>query len=416
MQTQIKIKTVLVAVTPAPVSTVQADPPLRELKSLAKTRGLRVVGTAVQQRHVPDTRTYIGSGKLEQLCAQVESHEAELVVFDNDLSPKQGQRLERALGCMVWDRTQLILEIFARHARTAEARAQIELARLKYMLPRLAGLWGHLDREKGGIGVSRGMGEKQIAIDRRIIGKRIAGLEKKLARIAGGCRVRRKNRAGCFQVALVGYTNAGKSTLMNLLTGSDSAVADRLFATLDSTTRVLPGAAKPEILISDTVGVIRNLPHGLVASFRSTLDVVRQADLLLQVVDVGSAVREEHIRTTQGVLEEIGAQDVPRLLVFNKADLYTDDIGRLILEKKHPRSVMLSALDPGSRDLLVAGITDFFGHHFFTHTVRLPYSRCDGLAELYRHSIVGSVRYRDDAVYVDCTISHANKKRLGGLV
>jgi len=370
----------------------------------------------VQTRYSPDSRTYIGKGKLEEIKAQLEQHGADLVLFDHDLSPKQGQALEEALDCMVWDRTQLILEIFARHARTSESMVQVELARLQYMLPRVKGLWAHLDRERGGISASRGMGEKQINVDRTIVRNRIRKLQIALKKIACERKTQNKRRSRCFQVGIVGYTNAGKSSLMNLLTRSCLPVEDQLFATLDSCTRVLRGVTKPEILISDTVGFIRNLPHQLVASFRSTLDVLREADLLLHVVDASHAVMPQHIETTLEVLDEIEAADVPRLLVLNKADLLTNEITRIALGINYPQSVLVSAFAPESKELLISRIKQCFQDHFFSQTIKLPYSKSAGLSALYANSIVGEVVYEEDAMYVNCTISHNNKKRLAGLI
>ncbi len=389
---------------------------LDELESLAATLDFEVVGTVIQTRPAPDPRTYIGRGKISEILQQCGQYNIDAVLFDHELSPKQGQVLEQELGCMVWDRSQVILEIFVRRAQTAEAKAQVELARLKYMLPRLAGMWSHLDRERGGIAASRGMGEKQINIDRQIVWKRIHKLEKVLKKITKERMIKKKQRHSFLQIGIVGYTNAGKSTLMNLLTGSRLPAENQLFATLDSTTRKLKADIKPEILLSDTVGFIRKLPHGLIASFRSTLDTVREADMLLHVIDMAHPEREQHIRTVTEVLSEIGAEDIPRLLVFNKADLFADEIGRIILEKKHPNSVVVCAFEQKSKAALIQKIKDYFQDQFFSHTVKLPYDKCNSLAELYEHSIVGNIAYEEDAIYVDCTISQTKKRKLTGLL
>lgn len=396
----------LAAVTLPPYTALQTVDSLSELADLADTLGFSVVAQAVQARTAPDPGTYIGRGKLEDMRGLVQQYDAELVIFDNDLSPRQSQNIERLLGCMVWDRTQLILEIFARHVRTAEARVQVELARMQYMLPRLVGLWAHLDRERGGIGTSRGMGEKQIQIDRRMVRARIAHLQKELLRIETERCTQRKQRSNCFQVALVGYTNAGKSTLMNCLTGSCVHVADKLFATLDATTRALGCLSKPSVVLTDTVGFIRNLPHSLVASFCSTLEHVREADLLLHVIDVSHPDYATHIRTTAGVLNEIGAEAVPRLSIFNKIDLSRHDaIDRLMLEKKYPGCLCVSALEESARHTIIAAITSRVHDGCISRTIRLPYSNCDALADFYAYSIVDNVDYREDAMYIDCTIS-----------
>jgi len=396
----------LAAVTLPPRTAAQTVDSLDELADLADTLGFTVVTRAAQTRPAPDPGTYIGCGKLEDMHEYIQQHAVELVIFDNDLSPRQSQNIERLLGCMVWDRTQLILEIFAGHVRTAEARVQVELARMQYMLPRLVGLWAHLDRERGGIGTSRGMGEKQIQIDRRMIRARIAQLQKDLQRIETERCTQRKQRSNCFQVALVGYTNAGKSTLMNCLTGSSVLVADKLFATLDATTRMLGSPSKPAVVITDTVGFIKNLPHSLVASFRSTLENVREADLLLHVIDVSHADYAAHIRTTSAVLSEIGAEAVPRLTVFNKIDRSSHDaIDRLLLEKKYPGCLCVSALQENTRNLVMHAVTSHVRTTCISRTIRLPYSNCNALADFYAYSMVDHVDYRDDAMYIDCTIS-----------
>jgi len=396
----------LAAVTLPPYTALQTIDSLGELADLSDTLGLTVVAQTVQARPAPDPATYIGRGKIDEMSDLVRQHEVKLVVFDHDLSPRQSQNIERRLGCMVWDRTQLILEIFARHARTAEACVQVELARLQYMLPRLVGLWAHLDRERGGIGTSRGMGEKQIQIDRRMVRTRIAHLQKELLRIETERCIQRKQRSNCFQVALVGYTNAGKSTLMNCLTGSNVHVADKLFATLDATTRALDGMLKPSVVLTDTVGFIRNLPHSLVASFRSTMEQVRGADLLLHVIDVSHPDYETHISTTAGVLNEIGAGSVPRLIIFNKIDLSRHDpIDRLMLEKKYPGCLCVSALEESARHSIIDAVTTRVLERCISRTIRLPYSKCEDLAAFYAYSTVENVDYREDAMYIDCTIS-----------
>ena len=396
----------LAAISLPPHTAAQTAESLSELADLANTLGFAVVAQAVQTRAAPEPGTYIGSGKLEDMHRLVQQHGIELVIFDHDLSPRQSQNIERALDCMVWDRTQLILEIFARHARTSEARVQVELARMQYMLPRLVGLWAHLDRERGGIGTSRGMGEKQIQIDRRIVRARIAHLQKELQCIETERRTQRKQRSNCFQVALIGYTNAGKSTLMNCLSGSSVHVADKLFATLDATTRMLGGVLKPEILLTDTVGFIRNLPHSLVASFRSTLENVCEADLLLHVIDVSHPEYETHMRTTARVLEEIGAEAIPRLSIFNKIDMSgLDDLDRLMLEKKYPGCMCISALEEKTRHTVTEKIKTHVLDGCIARTVRLPYSKCEALADFYAYSIVDTIDYREDAIYIDCTIS-----------
>ncbi len=411
-----KDKVFLVALNIKPSPLSETEESLNELEALAETLGFNVVGRAIQSRNNPDQRTYIGKGKLEEIENIIEKQEVDAVFFDNDLAPKQGQVLEEILGCMVWDRTQVILEIFARHARTSESKVQVELASLEYMLPRLVGMWAHLDRERGGISASRGMGEKQIDVDRKIARTKIGRLKKELKKISGEREIQKKKRQDCFQIAIIGYTNAGKSTLMNLLTGNELLAEDRLFATLDSTTRVLKGVTKPETVISDTVGFIRNLPHGLVASFRSTLAVVKDADLVLHVTDAGHPLVEDHINITLDVLKDIGGEDIPSILVLNKADLINDEIKKLILEKKHPDSVMLSAFDTQAKGLLIDKIKHSLQDQFFSRKVKLPYSQSQNLADFYEHTIVENISYEEDAMHINCVISKLNKSRFAGFI
>ena len=418
MQTEIinKENVFIVALNLKPSPLNETEESLNELEALAETLNLCVMGRVIQSRNSPDQRTFIGKGKLHEVENAVEELGIDVVLFDCELTPKQGQVLEKILGCMVWDRTQVILEIFARHARTSESKVQVELASLEYMMPRLVGMWAHLDRERGGISASRGMGEKQINIDRKIVRTRIGKLKKELEKIVSERQTQKKKRKDCFQIAIIGYTNAGKSTLMNLLTGNNLLTEDRLFATLESTTRILKGVTKPETVISDTVGFIRNLPHGLVASFRSTLDVVKDADLILHVTDANHPSVEEHISTTLDVLKEIGGGDIPAILVLNKSDLIKDEIKKLILERKYSDAVMLSAFDIETKNILIDKIKAFFQDQFFSLKVKLPYSKSENLAYFYEHAVVENISYLDDAMHIDCVISKINKSRFAGLI
>ena len=281
-----------------PTATRPPDDPLDEIRGLAKTAGLIVVGSMLQKRQQVDIATYIGSGKVEELKELVEAHEADLVVFDNDLGPAQTRNLEKQLGVKVVDRTEVILDIFATQARTHEAHLQVELAQLEYAMPRLKRMWTHLSRYKGGIGV-RGPGEKQLEEDRRLVGHRIQELKAKLAKIQARKEREVAGRGDVPTVSLVGYTNAGKSTLMNALTDAGVLVEDKLFATLDTRTRRWRFRGGGHVLLSDTVGFIRDLPHALVASFKATLEEARQADLLLHVVDASSPEAEKQIQAVK---------------------------------------------------------------------------------------------------------------------
>ena len=294
---------------------------LDELEFLATTAEIRTLKRFTQRLHKPDGRTYVGSGKLAEVKAWVLEHEAQSVIFDDELSPAQQRNLEKELGLPVLDRPRLILDIFARRARTAHAKTQVELAQYEYMLPRLTKLWTHLERQRGGTGTRGGAGEKEIETDRRLVRDRIALLKAQLRDIDRQKSIQRGNRGKLVRVALVGYTNAGKSTLMNLLSKSDVFAENKLFATLDTTVRKVVLGNLP-FLLSDTVGFIRKLPHQLIESFKSTLDETREADLLLHVVDISHHNFEEQYGTVKQTLNEIGAGDRPVIVLFNKIDAY----------------------------------------------------------------------------------------------
>ncbi|HET9481887.1 MAG TPA: GTPase HflX, partial [Candidatus Polarisedimenticolia bacterium] len=292
---------------------------LDELARLTETAGGQVVDRLIQDRDQLDAAYMVGRGKASEIAAHSRGHQADVVIFDDDLSPAQVKNLEKLIGARVIDRSGLILDIFSRRARSREARTQVELAQLNYLLPRLTRRWTHLSRQEGGIGV-RGIGETQIELDRRIIRRRISRLQQDLARIEKGRHLRRAGRRGVIRGALIGYTNSGKSTLLNALTRSDAFVEDRLFATLDPLVRRMELGAGRHLLLIDTVGFIRKLPHHLVASFKSTLEEAADADLLLNVVDISHARYEEHIEVTRQVLAELDLAHKPALMVFNKID------------------------------------------------------------------------------------------------
>ncbi len=296
---------------------------LAELEFLAMTAGAITKKVFTQKLKQPHPKTFIGSGKLEEIAQYIENHEKiNLVIFDDDLTGKQTGILEEELKVKIVDRSSLILDIFANRAQTAQAKTQVELAQLQYMLPRLRGLWTHLERQRGGIGM-RGPGEKEIETDRRIVRDQISLLKKKLEKIDQQNWTRRKNRDQMIRVALVGYTNAGKSTIMNLLSKSDVFAEDKLFATLDTTVRKVVFERMP-FLLSDTVGFIRKLPHHLVESFKSTLDEVKESDLLIHVVDIAHPQFEDHLRTVNATLTDLEAYEKPTLIVFNKIDQYRE--------------------------------------------------------------------------------------------
>jgi GTP-binding protein HflX len=344
---------ILFGVGRRPGDRASVDEHLLELAELAKTAGAQVIATFVQERGALSPATLLRSGKVEELHLLCESEGVRLVISDDDLTPAQVRNLEEALGASVLDRSALILDIFARRARSREARTQVELAQLRFLLPRLTRRWTHLERQAGGIG-QRGVGETQLETDRRLIRRRLARLEDDLRTIEKDRRERRKRREGIHKVALVGYTNAGKSTILNLLTGAGTFVEDRLFATLDPLVRRSEKGGVPFLLI-DTVGFIRKLPHHLVASFRSTLEEAADADLLLHVADASSPALEDHLRATRETLEGLDLGGRPSLLVLNKRDRVPAPVLERLLGT-HPEALSLSATSPGEAPLLRSAI------------------------------------------------------------
>lgn len=328
---------------------------LEELGRLADTAGADVVGTVVQRLDAPHPRHYIGEGKVTELKELLHRTGATLVIFDDELSPAQGKNLEDALGTRVVDRTELILDIFATRARTSEAQMQVELAQLQYMLPRLKRMWTHLERIRGGIGF-RGPGETQLETDRRLINLRIRDLRQKLKLVAQRRATQRKSRSGEFRIALVGYTNAGKSSILRKLSGSELFVENRLFATLDPATRSVELGGGVRALVTDTVGFVRKLPHHLVASFRATLEEVTEVDLVLHVIDASHPGWEEQKEVVEEVLEDLGVANKPTILVFNKVDRLTHDeeiAFRARAEQLFAQpSIFASAVEEGGLDAL----------------------------------------------------------------
>ena len=315
-------KAVLIAVIRDQQEERQVTEYLDELEFLAETAGIVSVKRFTQRMANPSAKTFIGEGKLAEVAAYIEENEIDCVIFDDELSPAQLRNLDRALKIKIYDRTSLILDIFVQRATTAYAKAQVELAQCQYLLPRLAGMWTHLERQRGGTGTRGGAGEREIETDRRVIRNKISRLKEQLKKIDSQMAVQRSNRGSLVRVALVGYTNVGKSTLMNLISKSDVFAENKLFATLDTTVRKVVFDNLP-FLLSDTVGFIRKLPHQLVESFKSTLDEVREADLLLHVVDISHPNFEEQIDVVKQTLLDIGAGDKPVFLIFNKIDAYT---------------------------------------------------------------------------------------------
>jgi len=378
-------RAIVAAVQLSRVSDIEFDASLAELRQLAKTLGFEVVGTFTQKRAGFDKAAYFGTGKREELRLLREEHSADVVLIDHEISPSQAFNLEKEVGCEVMDRTMVILEIFHRHARSRTARAQVEIARLGYMAPRLreaAKQAGPKDRARSGTG-GRSGGESHGELDRRKIRDRIAELQKELGATVldrKTQRARRQERQGLARVALVGYTNAGKSTLMRALTGSEALVADKLFATLDTTVRALHPETVPRVLVSDTVGFIKNLPHGLVASFKSTLDEALEASLLAHVVDASDPGFERQLAVTEEVLDEIGAKDTARLLVFNKIDRGGDEAA---LRARYPGCIVMSARREGDVAKLREAIAAFFQRDLVEAELFLPWAAQNMRGEVF---------------------------------
>ncbi len=366
---------ILVAVADQHTSSELLEEHLEELAFLVSTSGAKTVSTFTQNLPKPDIRTYVGKGKLEDIAAYVASRDVDMVVFDDDLSPSQVRNLEATLECKILDRSLLILNIFSIRAKTAQSRVQVELAQYEYILPRLTRMWTHLSKQKGGIGM-KGPGETELETDRRIVRDKISLLKKKLTKIDKQSFIQRKNRQRMVRVALVGYTNVGKSTIMKLLSKSDVFAENKLFATVDSTVRKVVINHIP-FLLTDTVGFIRKLPHGLIESFKSTLDEIREADVLLHIVDVSHPFFEDQYNIVNKTLAEIDSVEKPTLVVFNKIDKYTKEhkitneeavlhFKEMHLGRENEQSVFISATSKLNIPAFRADLFDLAEERFYT--------------------------------------------------
>ncbi|NBX75577.1 MAG: GTPase HflX [Proteobacteria bacterium] len=390
----------------------EVESSLSELDRLIQTLGGKVVETIIQRRIKPDPSLFIGKGKAEEIALLIKEKECDLVAFDQELTGTQQRNLEKILNCRVIDRTGIILDIFSKHARTKEAKNQVELAMLEYLSTHLTRKWTHLERQRGGIGL-KGVGEKQIELDRRMIRSRISKLKAEIAHQAQDRSIQRRHRDKFLRVAIVGYTNAGKSTLMNNLTHSNVYVDDRLFATLDSTVRIIDPKTRPPILLSDTVGFIDKLPHGLVASFRSTLQEVLEADVLLHVVDMSSPYFLEQMEVTKNVLEEIGAGTKPTFLVFNKADLVKEIFLPKILERKYIDCVSVSAFRPADMRRLRESIFGYFERDMMDLELTVPYSDTWLQSQIHEFSKVIKKDYLEEGAHFHIRVMRSTANWLG---
>jgi GTP-binding protein HflX len=387
-----------------------ADEHLEELARLTDTAGCDVVGTVMQRVAQRSPRYYIGEGKAQEVAELVGETGADLVIFDEELTPAQGKGLEDLLGVRVMDRSELILDIFATRARSKEAKMQVELAQLEYLLPRLKRMWSHLSRTRGGIGL-RGPGETQLETDRRLIGKRISELRRKLGDVSKARAVQRQGRGNSFRASLVGYTNAGKSSLLRALSGSELFVEDRLFATLDSATRAVPLGSGHEALVTDTVGFIRKLPHDLVASFRSTLEEAREADVLLHVIDAAHSDWEEQYEVVRDVLKDLDLDQQDTILVFNKIDRLTHAEEQALRERiqriESDPAVFVSAHDESTLDALRDTLRGRVLARLAHVVVHLPSTDGEAIATLYREGEVVSRAQEDSRVMLTAWVPRA---------
>jgi GTP-binding protein HflX len=400
---------ILVGVTIPPETTEETESHLDELAQLVDTAGADVVGRMLQRREHPDPATYLGKGKIEELREESLALDSDTTVFDNDLSPAQQRNLEKALGRTAISRTEVILDIFAQNARTPEGRAQVELAQLRHRLPRLRGRGTAFSQQGAGIG-TRGPGETKLEVDRRSLLRRMSRLESDLKELGKTRRTQRKSRArsGIRTASIVGYTNAGKSTLLNRLTDAGVLVEDRLFATLDPRARRLDLPGGEAVVLSDTVGFIRKLPHMLVEAFKSTLEVVAESDLLVHVVDASSSDPDGQIAAVREVLEEIGAAEVPELLVFNKIDVTTE--GKRLVDQ-HPGSIAISAVTGERIGHLLEVLGDRLRAMSTIVELVVPYDRGDVLAALHRDGEVLVESHEDTGTRVRARLDDAPRNR-----
>lgn len=390
----------------------EADSSLDELERLADTAGIAVLGRYTQKRQQPERSTFFGKGFLSELSQKMYQAGADLLIVNEELSPMQGRNIEKTYQIKVIDRTEVILAIFHDHARTGEAKLQVRLAELQYQLPRLRKLWGHFDKERGsarsaGGTATRGMGEKQIEIDKRLIREQISKINRGINAITRHKQTQRKQREKSRKICLVGYTNAGKSTLFNHLTDAGVLVEDRLFATLDSTSRQFKLSTGNPVVLSDTVGFISNLPHHLVASFRATLMEATDADLLLHLVDVSDPRHEYYIEQVNEVLSQIGAAEIPQILVLNKSDR-VDPRLLALYERVYSDAVLISAVTGQNTSQLLEKIeTTLLGNALLK--LRLPYAKTSLVSQLHDLGVIHLEDYREDGIYLEVTLSSADR-------
>ncbi len=407
LQKKEKERAILITISTGEYSKHQVEEHLDELELLADTAGAETVFKIMQDRHRPDPAFFIGKGKAEEIAQLIELNEIQLIIFDDDLNPTQVRNLEKVFERKVLDRSGLILDIFASHAKTREAKTQVELAQLQYMLPRLTRAWTHLSKQYGGIG-TKGPGETQIETDRRIIRTRISKLKENLEKIGAQQRTKSSGRKDFVTATLVGYTNAGKSTLINRLTNAGVLAEDKLFATLDSTTRAFEIEKGKKILISDTVGFIRKLPHHLVASFKSTLNVVREADIVLHIIDVSHEYFEDHIKIVEETLKDLDSSRKVQIKVFNKIDALADRTKIDLISHRYPDSIFISAVRGIGITKLGEKLLDIYEKNYVEKSIKISNSASKIISKIYELSEVLDINYEDNFVLIKYRASSAN--------
>ncbi len=407
VKTDVIDKAILVAVKTKDISKDRIEEHLQELEMLANTAGAETILKVVQERVRYDSAFFIGKGKAEEIAELAEMNDITIVIFDEDLNPTQVRNLEKLIDKKIIDRSGLILDIFASHAKTNMAKTQVELAQLQYMLPRLTRAWTHLSKQYGGIG-TKGPGETQIETDRRIIRTRIAKLKEKLKKIESQQITKSLGREDEIKATLVGYTNAGKSTLLNLLTEAKVYAENKLFATLDSTTRAYQLSQKKKILITDTVGFIRKLPHHLVASFKSTLNVVSEADMIIHVIDITNPYLEDHIKVVEDTLESLDCKEKHQIKIFNKVDALEDKSKLSYIKTAYPEAIIISAERGINVNTLKDAFINFYEQNFVENKIRTDHSKSNLVAKV--HSMVDNLETSYDDFGI--TIKYKTTKRI----
>lgn len=407
LKNRAKERAILITLSSGEISRNQAEEHLDELELLTDTAGAETVFKILQDKYRPDPAFFIGKGKAEEVAQLIELNDIQLIIFDDDLTPTQTRNLEKLFDRKVLDRSGLILDIFASHAKTREAKTQVELAQLQYMLPRLTRAWTHLSKQYGGIG-TKGPGETQIETDRRLVRTRISKLKENLKKIESQHNIKSESRKEFLTATLVGYTNAGKSTLLNRLTNAGVLTENKLFATLDSTTRSYDLDKNKKILLSDTVGFIRKLPHNLIASFKTTLNVVRDADIIIHVIDITHEYFEDHIKVVEDTLLELTNNKKIQIKVFNKIDELKEKNKMEIISAQYRNSIFISAERGIGLGKLKELLIDIYEKNFITNTITIEHSNSKIISKIYDLAEVNKIEYKDDVVVLNYRTSLEN--------